>query len=274
MKSLAISCFLFSSTVFAQQANVVHVTPPNTLKAVAGTTVKAAISVQVDEGFHVNSNTPVDPYLIPLKLTWSPGALESTAITFPRPELEKYGFSAKPVSVFTGSFDILTRFKVAADASPGSATIAGKLHYQACNNKECLTPKTIDVSLPVEIVKPSEPSRGYWTDPRTRLTWAVADNGSGVTQAQAAYYCRNLMLGGYRDWTLPSIDDLHQLFGGAANQSGYHIAAPIKLTGWEWSASAGKDPGEQWALDFGDGGPASVVAGDSGLNRALCVRGK
>jgi hypothetical protein len=266
-------CFLISSVAFAQ-ANVVHLTPPNTVKATVGATVRIAISLQVDDGFHVNSNTPADPYLIPLKLTWSPGPLESTAIVFPKPELEKYGFSAKPVSVFTGSFDVVTRFKVAAGASPGSATMAGKLHYQACNNEECLAPKTIDVSLPVEIVKPSEPSRSYWTDPRTHLTWAVADNGSGVTQAQAAYYCRTLRLGGYKDWTLPSIDDLHQLFGGAANQSGYHISAPIRLTGWEWSASAGKEHGEQWALDFGDGGRASVVTGDSGLNRALCVRGK
>jgi hypothetical protein len=36
--------------------------------------------------------------------------------------------------------------------------------------------------------------------------------------------------------------------------------------------SVGKEPGEQWSLDFGDGARASVVTGDSGLNRALCVR--
>jgi hypothetical protein len=102
--------------------------------------------------------------------------------------------------------------------------------------------------------------------------WAASDNGSGVTQAQAEYYCRTLTLGGYKDWTLPAIDDLYHLFGGEANQSGYHISPPFQLTGWEWSASPGTSPGEQWALDFGDGGRASVVTGDSGLNRALCVR--
>lgn len=262
-----------SSAMFAQ-ANVLHLTPPSPVVAKPGAIVKVVLSLQVDEGFHVNSNTPADPYLIPLKLTWNPGPLENAAVIFPKPELQKYGFSAKPVSVFTGAFDIVTRFKVAAGASPGPATITGKLHYQACDNKECLTPKTIDVSLAVEIANPPQPSRSYWTDPRTHLTWALADNGSGVTQAQAAYYCRHLALGGYRDWTLPSIEDLHRLFGGPANQNGYHIAAPIQLTGWEWSASAGKEPGEQWALDFGDGGRASVVTGDSGLNRALCVRGK
>jgi hypothetical protein len=115
-------------------------------------------------------------------------------------------------------------------------------------------------------------STGHWTDPDTRLMWATADNGSAVSYRQAAYYCQALTLGGYKDWTLPSIDDLHKLFGGPANASGFHISAPIKLTGWAWSSSAGKEPGEEWALDFGDGGRASVVMGDSGFNRALCVR--
>jgi hypothetical protein len=115
-------------------------------------------------------------------------------------------------------------------------------------------------------------SRDYWIDPKTSLTWAAADNGFGVTSSQAAYYCGHLTLGGYKDWTLPAIDDLQRLFGGPANQSGFHIVGPLKLTGWAWSSSPGTEPGEQWALDFGDGGRASVVTGDSGLNRALCVR--
>ncbi len=113
---------------------------------------------------------------------------------------------------------------------------------------------------------------GYWTDPETKLTWAAADNGSGVTQEEAQYYCRTLTLGGFKDWTLPDIDQLQHLFGGPADDNGHHVSGSIKLTGWEWSSTPGKAPGEAWALDFGDGGRASVVTGDSGLNRALCVR--
>lgn len=113
---------------------------------------------------------------------------------------------------------------------------------------------------------------GYWTDPETKLMWASSDNGVGATYSQAVYYCRTSTLGGYKDWTLPSIEELHHLFGGPANQNGHHILAPIKLTGWQWSSSPGKARGEEWSLDFGDGGRASVVMGDSGLNRALCAR--
>jgi hypothetical protein len=111
-----------------------------------------------------------------------------------------------------------------------------------------------------------------WQDPASEKVWASSDNASGVTWSQAANYCRALTLGGFRDWRLPSIDELQQLVGPSTNASGYRITGPIKLTGWQWSSSPGVERGEAWALDFGDGGRASVVAGDSGLNRALCVR--
>ncbi len=113
---------------------------------------------------------------------------------------------------------------------------------------------------------------GYWVDPETKLTWAAADNGSGVSQEQAEYYCGSLTLGGFKDWTLPDIEQLQHLFGGPADDNGHHVLGPIKLTGWTWSSTPGKAPGEAWVLDFGDGGRASAVTGDSGLNRALCVR--
>lgn len=114
--------------------------------------------------------------------------------------------------------------------------------------------------------------RAYWTDPATQLMWTAEDNGSGLSFRQAAHYCRQLRLGGFQDWILPSIDDLQGLVVDTENAKGYRLKGPLKLTGWQWSSSPGKQEGEAWALDFGDGGRASVPAGDSGLNRALCVR--
>jgi hypothetical protein len=112
----------------------------------------------------------------------------------------------------------------------------------------------------------------YWIDPDTHWLWTAADNGSGLSWIQAQRYCRDLTLAGFHNWTLPSIDDLQMLVGSGDSQSTYRIKAPIKLSGWQWSSTPGKQDGEGWALDFGDGGRASVAAGDSGLNRALCVR--
>jgi hypothetical protein len=111
-----------------------------------------------------------------------------------------------------------------------------------------------------------------WTDPDTHLMWTAADNGSGLSWSQALHHCSGLNALGFRNWSLPSIEDLQNIFDPAQNRNGYRIKAPINLTGWQWSSTPGSQKGEAWAFDFGDGGRASVAAGDSGLNRALCVR--
>jgi len=114
--------------------------------------VQARIPVAVDAGFHVNSNTPSEDYLIPLKLTWTAtGALEGGQVTYPKPTLEKYEFADKPLSVFTGKFDLVVNFKVAPTAAAGPGAAAGKLSYQACNDRMCFPPKTVPVTVPYQI---------------------------------------------------------------------------------------------------------------------------
>jgi hypothetical protein len=114
--------------------------------------VTAKVAVTLGAGYHVNSNAPHEAYLIPLKLTWTAAPLEVETVTYPKATDEKYQFSPdQPLSVFTGNFDIATKFKVPADASGGLTILAGKLKYQACNNTMCFPPKTVEIKLPVEI---------------------------------------------------------------------------------------------------------------------------
>ena len=152
LTNAGISFLVLSALAFAQ-TNVLSYAPPKTVTAKVGGTVESALSLKLDASYHVNSNTPSNPYLIPLRLTWNPGPLETVEVVFPPPRTEKFGFSETPLSVFTGDFEIVTRFKVAATAALGSGTLTGKLRYQACNDRTCLTPKTIEVTLPIEIVK-------------------------------------------------------------------------------------------------------------------------
>jgi Thiol:disulfide interchange protein DsbD, N-terminal len=116
-----------------------------------GTIVTAPVKVRLRQGYHVNSNTPSDDYLIPLRLNWKADPLQPLSILYPKPHMEKYTFSAKPLSVYSGGFEIQTRFRVPAKAPNGPAILDGKLRYQACNDRLCLPPKTIDVPLTVEI---------------------------------------------------------------------------------------------------------------------------
>ncbi len=113
--------------------------------------LEARVPVQLRAGYHVNSNTPPDDYLIPLRLTWEASPLQAVETIYPRPEMRKYAFSSKPLSVYTGDFEIVARFKVPASAPAGPGVLAGRLRYQACNDRMCLPPKTVEVRVPYSI---------------------------------------------------------------------------------------------------------------------------
>lgn len=135
----------------AQNNGVLTVAPLTRLTIKRGGTAELSLKANLQSGFHVNSNMPGDDYLIPIKLTWNKEPLEAEQVNYPKPQMEKLGFSPKPVSVYTGTFEIVTQFKAPATAAPGMAFMNGKLRYQACNNKECLAPRTVDVRVTLDI---------------------------------------------------------------------------------------------------------------------------
>jgi Disulphide bond corrector protein DsbC len=147
------ACLLSAVPACLAQTNVLTVTPPETIKAKSGSTVSTKLTLQLTTGYHVNSNTPSEEYLIPIKLTWTPGALTGAEVKYPKAQMEKMPFADKPLSVYTGQFEIVTDFKVSPTALPGPTAISGKLRYQACNDRMCLAPKNIDVALQVDVVK-------------------------------------------------------------------------------------------------------------------------
>ena len=152
-RSLWTAAFCLPS-LFAQSsaAGYLAAGEPAKVAGARNAAVQARIPLSVKSGYHVNSNTPSDDYLIPLKLTWTAtGALEVGAIAYPKPSMEKYEFAEKPLSVYTGNFELVANFKVAANAPAGPGAAVGKLRYQACSNKACYQPKTIEISVPYQV---------------------------------------------------------------------------------------------------------------------------
>jgi DsbC/DsbD-like thiol-disulfide interchange protein len=128
---------------------VLAIAPPAkvTVKRTAG--AEQRLKLHLQSGYHMNSNTPGDSYLIPLKLTWGEGPLEAEGVAYPKPKMEKFEFSEKPMSIYDGEVELVTKFKAKPGATPGPAVQLGKLRYQACTDKMCLPPKNLDVRLPV-----------------------------------------------------------------------------------------------------------------------------
>jgi hypothetical protein len=140
-----------AQTSLGSLSSVVNVVAPEKVIAKRNATQTIDFRVQVKSGYHVNSNTPDDEYLIPLKFTFDPAAVQVTDVVYPKPSMEKFQFSNKPMSVFQGDFKTQAKLKVPATAPAGPSTLIGKLRYQACNDRMCLPPRTLEIKIPVEV---------------------------------------------------------------------------------------------------------------------------
>ena len=117
-----------------------------------GSSAPIVVTIDIEPGYHINSNRPADKYLIAtaLKLDRAAG-ISASLITYPKAKLKKFSFSPKPLSVYEGHVEL--RFNARAlSAAGGPQTIRGKLTVQACNDEACLRPQTIDVTLQIEVM--------------------------------------------------------------------------------------------------------------------------
>ena len=137
--------------LYGQSSPSLNVVPPEPVTSKAGASFTSKLTATLNEGFHTNSHTPAETFLFPLTLKWTPGAVEALDVEYPKPEMLKLPFEPKPLSVLTGKFMLSTKFKVAAGTPAGPVTVLGKLRYQACNDKSCFAPKTVEVKLPVNV---------------------------------------------------------------------------------------------------------------------------
>jgi hypothetical protein len=75
------------------------VTPPEQLVIKRGATAAVKVTATLNEGFHLNSHTPPEDYLIPLSLKWAPGSVEAADVVYPPAQQLKLPFDPKPLSV-------------------------------------------------------------------------------------------------------------------------------------------------------------------------------
>ena len=115
-------------------------------------TVEVAVVAEILKGFHVNSNTPKEDYLIPTTLTaQTPAGLKVLETAYPKGEMQKFGFSETPLDVYDGTITIKMKVQVAADAPTGATKLPMVLRYQACNDVACLPPVKMPVVADLQI---------------------------------------------------------------------------------------------------------------------------
>jgi hypothetical protein len=149
---VALFASLCLPSLYAQSSGYLTVGEPQKVTGKRNAVVEVKIPLTVHKGYHVNSSTPAEDYLIPLKVTWTElGALQGAGIAYPKPSMEKYEFAPQPLSVYTGSVEVVAKFKVAANAPAGPGMAVGKLRYQACSDRACFPPQTVPVRVAYQV---------------------------------------------------------------------------------------------------------------------------
>jgi thiol:disulfide interchange protein DsbD len=119
----------------------------------AGADARAALQITLPEGFHVQSNKPRDPNLIPTTLAIdAPAGVTVAEVVFPTPIDVKLVGTDQPLAVFERSFAIGVRLTVAATVPRGDIRIPARVRYQACDDTTCFAPTTAPVEWVLHIV--------------------------------------------------------------------------------------------------------------------------
>jgi len=108
-----------------------------------------AVTVDVEDGWHINSATPLDPFLVPTTLALDlPPGWQAEPPRFPRHRLARFSFSEDRVAVLEGRFTVTVRVRPAEGAT-WPAALALAFTAQACNDVQCLPPTSVTVSVPL-----------------------------------------------------------------------------------------------------------------------------
>ncbi len=99
------------------------------------------LKLAIDVGWHINTHAPVQDYLIPVNLAAAAG--QELSVTYPAGKLVRLGFEESPLSVYEGSVTFVGRIGPRPAVALTSAPL--KLTLQACTDKVCLPPKSVQL---------------------------------------------------------------------------------------------------------------------------------
>ncbi|MDD5543442.1 MAG: protein-disulfide reductase DsbD family protein [Acidobacteriia bacterium] len=123
-------------------------------RVVRGKPFVVRVQINVNPGFHINSNRPKDKYLIPTRITLDKiSGVSYGEARFPSAQDAKFQFSSEPLSAFEGEVQARIPARSLKTLPLGKKKITGKVVYQACDNQTCFPPRTVPFEIPVEVVQ-------------------------------------------------------------------------------------------------------------------------
>lgn len=99
------------------------------------------VTLTVPAPYHVNASRPSFDYLVPTSLDVRlPSEISAGAARFPAAQSRAVGGIDTAMAVYGGVVAIRVPLAFSTNTAPGSRTITGTLHYQACDEASCYPP--------------------------------------------------------------------------------------------------------------------------------------
>ncbi len=115
------------------------------------------IEMQIGEDWHINSNQPLEEFLIPTEISFDArDGLSFGKISYMTPEMKKFAFSETMLSVYEGKAYAKTNITIPPDYPENEVVLRGRIYFQACNDQSCLAPDEITFTKLVEILPAGE----------------------------------------------------------------------------------------------------------------------
>ncbi|QOV90062.1 protein-disulfide reductase DsbD [Humisphaera borealis] len=230
-----------------------------------GVPAMAAVVFDIEPGFHAQSNTPTEDYLIAFTAEFeTPKGVTAGKPIFPKGHIKQYPALGK-LSVYDGRVIIRVPLEIAADAKPGDAVIKGKLGFQICDDKACFPPDEAAIEIKAAIGAAdakSEPSeadlfKGYLAEPPP-----AAEPGKDGKKVRVSGVLDTTALQGGKPARLAVVIDIVPGFYAQANPvigDGIPTTVAIEATKGLKFGEPAYPPGKSKAS--ADGKPLSIYSG-------------
>ncbi len=123
----------------------------------SGSSGYLAITAFITDGWHINSPSPPDSYMIPTLLKVKmPDGIIAVGTLYPEAEEKMLEISDSPLPLYEGQVTFGILFEISKDIKPGNYKITATLNYQGCNNMTCLQPAYSSVEIELNVAEQNE----------------------------------------------------------------------------------------------------------------------
>jgi hypothetical protein len=122
-----------------------------------GSEFDAVVSLVIQDGWHLYANPTGVAELKPTTLRLDRASERSATLVhvkYPPGEAKILGsLGTEKVALYEGKVELIARIRLAQDVKPGSIPLRLMISYQACNDRLCLAPASLEIPLDVSVAR-------------------------------------------------------------------------------------------------------------------------